>query len=174
METHEGRVTKVEGNPDHPISHGNLCARGQASVQGLYHPDRITNPVVRESVTDTPVTWSTAERLLAQHIQQAGPGRVVLLSQNYSGTMDRLADARKSMAQAEGQEIDNALAVGQAARGLHPTQQDPMQEKRFDAAQGERDAQRSDRHRYEDRQWSVEDQDRQAEQARQEAARQPG
>ena len=40
VETHEGRVTKVEGNPDHPISHGNLCARGQASVQGLYHPDR--------------------------------------------------------------------------------------------------------------------------------------
>jgi hypothetical protein len=77
-------------------------------------------------------------------------------------TEKKLADARKSNAQAEGQEIENALATNQAARGLHPTQQDPLQEKRFDAAQGERDAQRSERHRYEDRQWSVEDQDRQA------------
>jgi anaerobic selenocysteine-containing dehydrogenase len=33
VETHEGRATKVEGNPDHPVSRGNLCARGQASVQ---------------------------------------------------------------------------------------------------------------------------------------------
>ncbi|MBA3970464.1 MAG: twin-arginine translocation signal domain-containing protein, partial [Gemmatimonadetes bacterium] len=38
VETHEGRATKVEGNPNQPISRGNLCARGQASVQGLYHP----------------------------------------------------------------------------------------------------------------------------------------
>jgi anaerobic selenocysteine-containing dehydrogenase/Fe-S-cluster-containing dehydrogenase component len=96
VETHEGRVTKVEGNPDHPISHGNLCARGQASVQGLYHPDRFTNPMVREGgVGDTSVTWGTAERLLAQRIreigQAGGAGRIVLLTQQYTGTMDRLA-----------------------------------------------------------------------------------
>ncbi|MGD0201894.1 MAG: twin-arginine translocation signal domain-containing protein, partial [Bryobacteraceae bacterium] len=32
----EGRVHKVEGNPGHPVNGGGLCARGQASVQGLY------------------------------------------------------------------------------------------------------------------------------------------
>ena len=84
VETHSGRVTKVEGNPDHPVSHGNLCARGQASVQGLYHPDRFKNPMVREGgVVDTNVTWSTAERLLAQRIQEirqgGGAGRVVFI-----------------------------------------------------------------------------------------------
>jgi anaerobic selenocysteine-containing dehydrogenase len=47
VETHSGRATKVEGNPEHPVSHGNLCARGQASVQGLYHPDRFRGPVTR-------------------------------------------------------------------------------------------------------------------------------
>jgi hypothetical protein len=77
-------------------------------------------------------------------------------------TQKKLADARKSNAQAEGQELENALVVGQAAAGNHPTQQDPMREKFFDAEQGERDAERSDRHRYEDRQWSVEDQHREA------------
>src|SRR5437762_12414049 len=36
----EGRVVKLEGNPDHPVNQGALCARGQAALQGLYHPDR--------------------------------------------------------------------------------------------------------------------------------------
>src|SRR5437879_12941289 len=40
----EGRVVKLEGNPDHPINEGALCARGQAALQGLYHPDRFTGP----------------------------------------------------------------------------------------------------------------------------------
>jgi molybdopterin-containing oxidoreductase family iron-sulfur binding subunit len=95
VETHEGRVTKVEGNPDHPISHGNLCARGQASVQGLYHPDRVKGPLVREAgVRETNVTWNVAEEQLAQQLrglQQGGrSGQVVFLTGSYGPTMERL------------------------------------------------------------------------------------
>ena len=43
----EGRAKKVEGNPNHPLSRGKLCVRCQASVQALYHPDRITGPMLR-------------------------------------------------------------------------------------------------------------------------------
>ncbi|HYS22226.1 MAG TPA: twin-arginine translocation signal domain-containing protein, partial [Gemmatimonadales bacterium] len=43
----EGRVIKLEGNPDSPINRGRLCARGQAALQGLYNPDRVTGPMVR-------------------------------------------------------------------------------------------------------------------------------
>src|SRR5258706_10822512 len=32
VKTREGRAIKVEGNPDHPLSQGALCARGQASL----------------------------------------------------------------------------------------------------------------------------------------------
>ena len=46
----EGRVTKVEGNPEHPINMGGLCARGQASVQGLYSPDRLQTPLLFEKI----------------------------------------------------------------------------------------------------------------------------
>src|SRR5678809_1034306 len=35
-ETRDGRAIKLEGNPDHPLNHGALCARGQAGLQGLY------------------------------------------------------------------------------------------------------------------------------------------
>jgi anaerobic selenocysteine-containing dehydrogenase/Fe-S-cluster-containing dehydrogenase component len=94
VETHEGRATKVEGNPVHPISHGNLCPRGQASVQGLYHPDRYTGPSLMEFGVDQPrsVSWSQAERVVAEEIRRAPRGSVVFLTGDYRGTMDTLAD----------------------------------------------------------------------------------
>jgi anaerobic selenocysteine-containing dehydrogenase len=38
---------KLEGNPNHPVNRGGLCARGQAAIQVTYHPDRITQPLKR-------------------------------------------------------------------------------------------------------------------------------
>ena len=43
----EGRAKKVEGNVDHPINRGRHSARCEASLQALYHPDRIKGPLVR-------------------------------------------------------------------------------------------------------------------------------
>jgi thiosulfate reductase / polysulfide reductase chain A len=42
-----GRVLRVEGNPDHPLTRGRLCARGNAGTGLLYDPDRLKYPLLR-------------------------------------------------------------------------------------------------------------------------------
>jgi Fe-S-cluster-containing dehydrogenase component len=44
IKTREGRPVKIDGNPDHPTNKGKLCARGQASILGLYDPARLRSP----------------------------------------------------------------------------------------------------------------------------------
>jgi MoCo/4Fe-4S cofactor protein with predicted Tat translocation signal len=45
VETHDGRPTKIEGNPEHPFSLGAANAFQQASILSLYDPDRVNGPM---------------------------------------------------------------------------------------------------------------------------------
>src|SRR5919112_3009993 len=56
-ETRDGRAIKLEGNPDHPLNRGALCARGQAALQGLYNPDRFRSPMLNENGAWKAITW---------------------------------------------------------------------------------------------------------------------
>ena len=42
-----GRVTRVTGDPDSPVNQGTLCVKGLASLEYLYHPDRLKHPLRR-------------------------------------------------------------------------------------------------------------------------------
>ncbi len=73
------RITKADGNPAHPISHGKLCPRGQASLHGLYDPDRIPRPSRRNSRgAFTRTTWK--EALDAVGSVLANRGRIAFVS----------------------------------------------------------------------------------------------
>ena len=43
----DGRIIKLEGNPNDPNSRGHLCARGQAGLNHQYHPERLLYPLKR-------------------------------------------------------------------------------------------------------------------------------
>jgi anaerobic selenocysteine-containing dehydrogenase len=43
----DGKAVKIEGDPDHPINEGSMCAKGLAALQAVYHPDRILYPLRR-------------------------------------------------------------------------------------------------------------------------------
>ena len=45
VRTEQGRALKVEGNSNNPVNLGKTCARGQATLEGLYNPNRIRGPI---------------------------------------------------------------------------------------------------------------------------------
>jgi molybdopterin-containing oxidoreductase family iron-sulfur binding subunit len=92
----DGRVVKLEGNPDHPVNLGALCVRGQAALQGLYHPDRFAGPQRREGDTLRPVAWDDALKTLAETLaalRGANKGRAIaIVSQLENGSLGALLD----------------------------------------------------------------------------------
>jgi len=80
----EGRVIKVEGNPLHPINNGRLCMRGQAALQGIYDPDRINRPLMRNGKEWISLTYPEAEAIVARKARAAsrkGRGRVRMVTE---------------------------------------------------------------------------------------------
>jgi anaerobic selenocysteine-containing dehydrogenase len=68
-----GLAKKLTGNPEHPVSRGKLCARGEAGLQVTYNPDRIKHPLKRAgqrgSGQFTQVSWDDAIQELLTHLQ---------------------------------------------------------------------------------------------------------
>ncbi|MFO0229826.1 molybdopterin-dependent oxidoreductase, partial [Gemmatimonas sp.] len=95
-EVRDGRPIKLEGNPEHPMNRGAICATGLSAVQGLYNPDRYRSPMVREGNALKPTTWDKAFELLAQKLgevkSKGQAGNVVFINQHESGTFPGFLD----------------------------------------------------------------------------------
>lgn len=97
----EGRAKKIEGNPQHPVNRGRLCARGQASLQELYHPDRIQQPLRRSgprgSGIFSKISWSEALNLLTAKLtelqREQSADSLALLTPQLSGSLASLTGA---------------------------------------------------------------------------------
>jgi anaerobic selenocysteine-containing dehydrogenase len=83
-----GRALKIEGNPEHPLNRGKLCARGQAGLQLLYNPDRLAGPVQqaqRGSRQFQPLAWEEAINTLYAKLEAAGSAVAVWGGSTMSG-----------------------------------------------------------------------------------------
>jgi len=65
----DGRLS-FKGNPDHPFTKGFICAKTRRYPEMLAHPERITQPLVREGSGYWPVTWDEALDLIARRMDK--------------------------------------------------------------------------------------------------------
>lgn len=82
IRTSQGRAIKAEGNPNHPVNLGRTCVRGQATLHGLYNPDRVTDPVqnaARGSREFTPMDWQAAIGVVAGALQNNAGSEIAFL-----------------------------------------------------------------------------------------------
>jgi MoCo/4Fe-4S cofactor protein with predicted Tat translocation signal len=96
VESHEGRPTKIEGNPSHPSTLGASSTRVQASVLGLYDPDRsqaVTSQGSKKSWGDFVKGWG---QMAEAHAADDGAGLAVLSESFSSPTLARLASDLRS------------------------------------------------------------------------------
>jgi anaerobic selenocysteine-containing dehydrogenase len=89
------RAVKIEGNPANPVNRAGLCPLGQSSLQLLYNPDRIKQPLLRagkrgEGKWET-IDWDKAISILSgrlKEIRQKGePHTLVLVSGKERGLL---------------------------------------------------------------------------------------
>ena len=82
VRTMQGRALKVEGNQNNPVNLGKTCARGQATLQGLYNPDRVTGPFQRkprEAGSFGKMDWDAAVSVVADAFTKNQPDEIAFL-----------------------------------------------------------------------------------------------
>jgi len=90
----DGRIVDIQGEEEHPISRGRLCARGTAFVQGLTLPERLTQPASRQDRRQAlqPLDgWKSGLDLLAErlrHLKERHGPNALLIGCDLEGGLD--------------------------------------------------------------------------------------
>src|SRR5664279_2422462 len=102
-----GRATKIQGDPEHPVTRGFLCAKVAKYLDRVYSPDRVLYPMRRlapksPSETGVPtreiferITWDEALDQISQKFRNiiAEHGPEAILPYSYGGTLGALNGA---------------------------------------------------------------------------------
>jgi anaerobic selenocysteine-containing dehydrogenase len=99
VRTMQGRALKTEGNKFNPVNLGKTCARGQATLHGLYNPDRIQNPGKRnrgeKEITD--MDWDAAITVVAEALKGNPEEIAFLVGLAPDHLFDLLTDLSKAL-----------------------------------------------------------------------------
>ncbi len=87
VESHMGRPTKVEGNPEHPASLGSTDAFAQASILTMYDPDRSQSVIRRGRITTYDAYLNELNEALSNQVEKQGGGIRVLTGTVTSPTL---------------------------------------------------------------------------------------
>jgi sulfite dehydrogenase (quinone) subunit SoeA len=85
----DGEVHYIDGNPDHPLNKGVICAKGSAGIMKQKSPARLTQPLLRKAGTSRgdgeyeTISWEQAFSMLGErlgHIRATDPKRFALFT----------------------------------------------------------------------------------------------
>ena len=98
----DDRVVRIRGDRANPNNEGFLCAKGRASIDHLYHPDRLKYPLRRGRAKGgrfERISWETAYEIIADRMndirRECGPESVVFAQgtdRNYQEWLFRFAN----------------------------------------------------------------------------------
>lgn len=128
-EVADGKVLRITGNPDHPLTKGRLCGRGNAGTELLYDADRLKYPLLRTGKRGEGkferIGWDRALDYFAKRLSdlkaQCGPESVALfphgVASAFFGTLMKAYGspnrAEPSFAQCRGpRDVGYALTFG--------------------------------------------------------------
>ena len=87
----DGRITRVSGDPAHPITQGFLCGRYQHYEEVIYHPERLLYPLYRadKSAEFQRISWNEALQILADKFHEiiTEHGGAAILPYHYLANM---------------------------------------------------------------------------------------
>lgn len=84
IKTREGRPIKVDGNPEHPVNRGKICAKGQANILNLYDPERIQQPLKKNSAGFDNIDWKKADSDIIAALSMAGSKEISIVTHTIS------------------------------------------------------------------------------------------
>lgn len=98
IKTREGRPIKVDGNPEHPINQGKICAKGQANILNLYNPERIKSPLRKNYNIFSETNWQYVDDNIINVLSNASDKEIAIISNKInSPTTLKLLDEFKTV-----------------------------------------------------------------------------
>jgi anaerobic selenocysteine-containing dehydrogenase len=102
----DGRATKIQGDPDHPVTRGFLCGKVAKYIDRVYSPDRVLYPMRRRAAKGTHgegvferITWDEAFNEIVTRLKQitAEFGSEGILPYSYGGNLGLLNNGSMDM-----------------------------------------------------------------------------
>lgn len=85
----DGEVRYIQGNPEHPLNKGVICAKGASGIMKQYSPARLTQPLRRKQGAERgdgefePISWDETFQILEErlgHIRSTDPSKLALFT----------------------------------------------------------------------------------------------
>ncbi len=109
------QVVGVEPQPGHPVSQGQLCAKGWATSYAIAPTERISQPLIKEHGRFRPASWEEALTRVAEAFRTAldegGPGAVGLISCARASNEDNYAAQKFARAVLKSNNIDHCARI---------------------------------------------------------------